>query len=380
MDFSFTEEQQMLRDTTRRFIAERLNFSARQNNRALADGFSRAAWAELGELGLLALNVPEAEGGMNAGPIENMLICNAIGEGLVLEPYLSSAVIATRAIATLAAAEQRAEWLPKLASGEMIAALAHDEPGTRFDAAAIATSAVREGAGWSISGRKSLVYHAPVADLLLVSARVHGDPADALALFAIPRKSTGLILHTCATIDSQRAADIALDACRVPLDARIGNDINTGLQEVLDFGLAAFCAEAFGSLDSILKATIEYSRNRVQFGVPIGSFQALQHRMADMLMHVEQARSMSYLATSVCNDPDASRRRAALSAAKTLIGQAARFVGQQAVQLHGGMGMTDEMSVSHYFKRLLAFELRMGSSDQHLDEYRRTSCKQGVDQ
>lgn len=371
MDFSFTEEQQMLLDTTRRFIAERCGFDARQHNRSSADGYSTAAWHELGEMGLLALNVPEADGGMGASAIDNMLVGNAIGEGLLLEPYLSSAVIATRAIATLATAEQRSTWLPRLASGALIAVLAHDEAGSRFDPDRIETMAVRVGDSWMLNGRKTMVYHAPAAGLLLVSARVGTEPADALALFAIEAGTAGLILHGRATIDSQRAADVVLENVLIPDGARIGGDVREGLQAVLDFGLAALCAEAFGALDRILKATIEYSRSRVQFGVPIGSFQALQHRMADMLMHVEQARSMAYLAASVCADADAGKRRAALSAAKVLINQAARFVGQQAVQLHGGMGMTDELIVSHYFKRLLAFELRMGSTDLHLDQYRR---------
>jgi alkylation response protein AidB-like acyl-CoA dehydrogenase len=369
MDFSFTEEQQMLLDTTRRFIAERCGFEARQHSRKSAQGFSREAWAQLGEIGLLALNVPEAEGGMDAGAVENMLVCNAVGEGLLLEPYLSSAVIATRAIATLASASQRSEWLPRLASGELIAVLAHDEAASRFDPKAIETIATRDGDAWRISGLKTMVYHAPSAGLLLVTARIAGEPAP--GLFAVAADAAGVTLRARATVDSQRAADVDLDNVHAAASARIGGDVAEGLQAVLDFGLAALCAEAFGALDRIIKATIEYSRSRVQFGVPIGSFQALQHRMADMLMHVEQARSMSYLAASVCTDPDAGKRRAALSAAKTLIGQAARFVGQQAVQLHGGMGMTDEMIVSHYFKRLLAFELRMGSTDLHLDIYRR---------
>jgi alkylation response protein AidB-like acyl-CoA dehydrogenase len=368
MDFSFTEEQQMLLDTTRRFIAERCGFEARQHSRGSADGFSHEAWTQLGDIGLLSLNVPEADGGMEAGAIENMLVCNAVGEGLLLEPYVSSAVIATRAIATLASTAQRSEWLPRLASGELIAVLAHDEAASRFDPAAIETTATRDGDAWRISGRKTMVYHAPVAGLLLVSARVAGEPAP--GLFAVAANASGLTRHCRATVDSQRAADIVLEDVCIAAGHRIGVDVGDGLQAVLDFGLAALCAEAFGALDRIIKATIEYSRSRVQFGVPIGSFQALQHRMADMLMHVEQARSMSYLAASVCTDPDARKRRAALSAAKALIGQAARFVGQQAVQLHGGMGMTDEMIVSHYFKRLLAFELRMGSTDLHLDLYR----------
>jgi len=371
MDFSYTEEQQMLLDTTRRLIAERCGFETRQRNRQSPEGYSREAWQSFAEIGLLALNVPEADGGMGGGPIETMLVCNAIGEGLLLEPYLSSAVIATQAIARLGSPAQRARWLPQLADGSLIAVLAHDEAGTHHQPMNVLASATRSADGWRLQGRKTLVHHAAAAGLILVSARIAGGAGDELGVFAIAAGSTGLGLQHCATVDSQRAADIELDALIVPDSARLGGDARASLQATLDHALAALCADAFGALGRILAATIEYSRSRVQFGVPIGSFQALQHRMADMLMQVEQARSMSYLAASACDDPDPARRSALLSAAKALIGQAARFVGQQAVQLHGGMGMTDELPVSHYFKRLLAFELRMGSTDLHLERYRR---------
>jgi alkylation response protein AidB-like acyl-CoA dehydrogenase len=366
MDFSFNDEQQMLLDSTRRFIAERYGFEYRHHVRASADGWSSGVWNQLGELGLLAINIPEAEGGIGAGPIGTMLVSNAIGEGLLLEPFLSSAVLATHALVQLGSAQQRGDWLPALASGESIAVLAHDEASTRFDVMHIETRAVQSGDGWQIIGRKSLVYHAPAANLLLVSARV----GEEIGLFAVSADAAGVMLSPHTTVDEQRAADIVLDNVTVAANARLGQDVREGLQLALDQGLAALCAEAFGAMDRILAATIEYSRSRVQFGVPIGSFQALQHRMAEMLMHLEQARSMSYLATMRCDDPDPVVRRTALSAAKVLMGQAARYIGQQAVQLHGGMGMTDELDVSHYFKRLLAFELRCGMADEHLAIYR----------
>ena len=367
MDFSFNDEQQMLLDSTRRFIAERYGFEQRNKVRASAEGWSREVWAQLADLGLLAINIPEDEGGIGAGPVGTMLVGNTIGEGMLLEPFLSSAVVATQAIVQLASPRQRSEWLPALASGESIAVLAHDEVATRFEPMDIGTRAVAEGDGWRISGRKSLVYHAPAANLLLVSAKV----GEELGLFAVPADAAGLSLRTCTTVDEQRAAEVTLDKVHVMAEARLGGDVREGLQAVLDYGLAALCAEAFGAMDRILAATISYSRSRVQFGAPIGSFQALQHRMAEMLMHLEQARSMSYLATSRCADPDPVARHAALSAAKALMGQAARYIGQQAVQLHGGMGMTDELDVSHYFKRLLAFELRSGTTDLHLEQFRR---------
>lgn len=367
MDFSFTDEQQMLLDTTRRFIAERYSFEHRNQVRASADGWSREVWTQLAELGLLAINIPEEEGGIGAGPVGTLLVGNAIGEGMLLEPFWSSAVVATQAIVALGSAEQKSKWLPQLAGGETIAVLAHDEASTRFDAMAIETRATPRGQGWELSGQKSAVYHAPAADLLLVSARV----GEEWAVFAVPADAAGVGVSAYATVDEQRAADLVFEKVALAADSRLGGDARQSLQAVLDYGLAALCAEAFGAMDRILAATISYSRSRVQFGAPIGSFQALQHRMAEMLMHLEQARSMSYLAASRCTDPDPVSRATAMSAAKTLMGQAARYIGQQAVQLHGGMGMTDELDVSHYFKRLLAFELRCGTTDQHLENYRR---------
>ena len=367
MDFAYSEEQQMLLDTTRRYVAERYGFEHRRQVLGSAPGWSREAWTQLGELGLLAINIPEEEGGIGAGPVGTMLVGNAIGEGLLLEPFLSSAVVATHAIVGLGSPAQRDLWLPSLASGETIAVLAHAEPGMGLGSQVPQTTASRSGEGWLLHGAKSLAYHAPVADLLLVSARVDG----ASGLFAVAANAEGVGLAPCLTVDGQVAAEMCLDQVLVDGDARLGGDASAGVEAALDYGLAALCAEAFGAMDRILAATIEYSRSRTQFGVSIGSFQALQHRMAEMLMHLEQARSMSYLATSQCLNPDVAERHASLSAAKALMGQAARYIGQQAVQLHGGMGMTDELDVSHYFKRLLAFELRCGSTAEHLERYSR---------
>ena len=368
MDFAFTDEQQMLADTTRRFIAQRYGFEQRQKIRDSAHGWSRDIWNQLAELGLLSLNVPEDDGGIGAGPIGTLLIGNAIGEGLLLEPFLASAVVATQAIVELGSDAQREQWLGKLAAGEMIAVLAHAEAGAGDDPIAVQTRAVKDGNGWRLDGQKALTYLAPAADVLLVSARTDDG---SLGLFVVPAASAGVGLEHCLTVDDQRAASITLKGVMVDADARLGGDAAPALQNVLDIELAALCAEAFGALDKLLAATIEYSRSRVQFGAPIGSNQALQHRMAEMLMHLEQARSMSYLAAARCTEPDLAVRRAELSAAKALMGQAARYIGQNAVQLHGGMGMTDELIVSHYFKRLLAFELRGGTTDQHLQWYAR---------
>ncbi len=311
MDFSFSDEQQMLLDTTRRFIGERYDFEYRNKVRTSADGWSRETWAQLADLGLLALNIPEDDNGIGAGPVGIMLVSNAIGEGMLLEPFLSSAVVATQAIVELGSPSQRQKWLPAMATGELIAVLAHDEAGARDDAMQVQTQAVAKGEGWQLNGRKSLVYHATAANLILVSAFT---PDGQLGLFAVPADSSGLQLLACVSVDDQRAADIVLENVRVGADARLGGDAMAALQIVLDYGLAALCAEAFGAMNKVLAATIEYSRSRVQFGAPIGSFQALQHRMAEMLIHLEQARSMSYLASTHCNDPDPLARGAALSA------------------------------------------------------------------
>ena len=367
MDFSFNDEQQMLLDTTQRFLASEYSFEQRHKLLESDQGWSREIWKQLAELGLLAVDIPENDGGIGAGPVGVMLVSQAVGHSLLLEPFLSSAIVATQAIVAIGSDAQRAHWLPTLASGDLIAVLAHDEARAAIDLSKITTRATRSDAGWILSGRKSVVYHAPMADLYLVSARVDDR---SLGLFAVAADAAGVTRHELRTVDGQRAADLSFDNVLIEADARLGKDVGESLAAIIDGGVAALCAEAFGVLDRVLKATIEYSRSRKQFGMPIGSFQALQHRMADMLIHLEQARSMMYLATERCSDTDAVARGAAISGAKALIGQAARFVGQQAVQLHGGMGMTDELDVSHCFKRLLAFELRMGTTDEHLERYR----------
>jgi alkylation response protein AidB-like acyl-CoA dehydrogenase len=369
MDFHFTEEQQMLADTTRRFIAKDYSFETRnQIRKASAHGSSREVWQGLADIGLLALNVPEEHGGMGGNAIDTMLVMNAMGEGLVLEPYLASAVLATHALTLLGDEKQRGAMLPALAAGETIAVLAHDEPGTRFDRMAVATTATAKDGGYVLNGHKSVVPHAASADVLFVTARTDGG---ALGVFAVPRDAEGLWHLPFNTVDGASASEVRLDRVKLPAEARLGGtaDATAKIAEVLDFGLAALCAEAVGALDKLLAATVEYTRTRKQFGVPIAKFQALQHRMADMVLHIEQARSMSYLAAVRASEPDAALRTKSLSAAKVVIGQACRYVGQQAVQLHGGMGVTDELDVSHYFKRLMAIELQFGSTDAHLEAY-----------
>ncbi len=370
MDFSFSDEQQMLLDSTRRLLTD--NYSVQQRRQIISspEGYSRSIWRQFSELGLLGLNIPAEEGGLEGGAISTLLVCVAMGEALIVEPYMSSAVMATRAIAKLSSSAQRSEWLPRLNSGTVIAVLAHDQTnGAAAQAVFDDTVAARSQNAWRLQGRKAIVYHAPLADVLLISAKLDAASGTGTGLFAVPRDAPGLRLEAFTTVDGQRAADIVLENVEVPDHARIGGDVSATLPMVLDYGAAALCSEAIGVLDKLFSMTVEYCRARVQFGQPIGRFQALQHRMAEMLMHLEQARSMAYLAAFWCESEEASRRAAVLSGAKVIIGRAARFVGQQAIQLHGGMGMTDELMVGHYFKRLLAFEVRFGSTESHLQEY-----------
>jgi alkylation response protein AidB-like acyl-CoA dehydrogenase len=373
MDFTFSEEQQMLQETTRRFIAKDYSFETRRRiKEKSAHGFSPEVWQGFADLGLLALNVPEADGGLGGNPIDTMLVMAAMGEGLVLEPFLASAVIATKTVSMLGDEVQRAAMLPSMAAGELIAVLAHDEPATRFDWQAVETRASLVGDGYELTGHKSVITHGASANMLLVTARLAEPGATGpLAVFAVPHDAPGLRQISYTTLDGVRASDLWLDQVSVPAGALLNaaSDTEACIGEILDVGLAALCAEAIGALDRILAATVEYARNRKQFGVAIGKFQALQHRMADMVLHIEQARSMSYLAAVRCQDSDPAVRRRAMSAAKVVIGQACRFVGQQAVQLHGGMGVTDELDVSHYFKRLMAIELQFGSTDHHLEVF-----------
>ena len=373
MNFEFSDEQRQLHDSVERYLAEQYSFDKFRAINASQAGWDKAAWAGLAELGVLALNVPAAQGGLGFGPLETLAMMGACGRSLLLEPLLSSAVIATAALRAYAADAQAQGLLTRMAGGQAIAVLAHFEKDSRFETQWVSTRAVRSEAGYRLDGHKAVVMHAAAADTLLISARTAGDAGDAVGvtLFRVPRDAPGLTLDSYATIDGQRAADVYLKGVEVPAAGRLSAEgaALAAIEAALDIGLAALCAEAVGVMQALLDATVTYVQNRQQFGVPIGRFQALQHRIADMLIHLEQARSMSYLAALRCADENVSERRRALSAAKAVIGQACRFVGQQAVQLHGGMGMTDELIVSHWFKRLTAAELMFGDSDAHLQRY-----------
>jgi alkylation response protein AidB-like acyl-CoA dehydrogenase len=374
MDFGFTPEQRQLEETVVRFIARDYGFEKRRAIKATPTGWSREVWQQLADLGLLALNVPEDHGGLNGDPVDTLLVMNALAAGLLLEPYLSSAVIATRLITELASPTQQSTLLPALAAGDKIAVLAHFEPASRYAVEHVYTRAAVSGDGYVLQGHKAVVQDADAADFLLVSARIGDADADDVhgsSLFLVPRETPGVRLRVYPTLDGRRAAEVLLDSVYLPATARMGmaGSAAPAIERALDVGLAALCAEAVGVMKALLDATVEYLKTRQQFGQPIGRFQALQHRCADMLIAYEQAKSMSYLAALRCTVADPIERRRALSAAKVTIGQASRLIGQQAVQLHGGMGMTDELKVSHWFKRLIVIELSLGDTDSHLQRY-----------
>jgi alkylation response protein AidB-like acyl-CoA dehydrogenase len=353
-----------------RFFAEQYGFEARRKILESREGWSRETWSKLAELGLLSLQVPEEQGGIAPAVVETLLTATATGTAMLLEPWVSSGIIATVLIRELGSAQQREEMLAPMAAGERIAVPAHFEPAARYDLRRVATSARRHGGAWELKGRKSVVLHAPAADVLLVSARTSG-PADetaGISLFAVPREGRGVALSQYRTLDGMCAADVELADAPGTLIGAEGTAYD-GLATAFDQGLAARCAEAVGALQTTLDATVEYTKTRQQFGVPIARFQALQHRMADMLIHVEQARSMSYLAAMRAAEPPGRERRRALAGAKVAVGNACRFVGQQAVQLHGGMGVTDEIAISHLFRRLTALEMALGDTAHHLEQF-----------
>jgi alkylation response protein AidB-like acyl-CoA dehydrogenase len=372
MHFNFTDEQQLLADTVQRFVREQYSFEARRAILKSKDGWSRDIWQQLAGLGLTALNVPEEHGGLNAGPVDTMLVMNALGQGLLLEPYLSAAVV-TPALLTRLQGAVATELLPATGAGERIVIVAHQEPKTRGELNVVNVRAEKSGDDYVLDGVKSVIAHGGAADDLLITARTSGktDDMNGISVFRVDPKAKGVTVNSYSTIDGQHAADITLAKTRVPTANLVGPEgkAYAAIEAAHQIGISAICAEAVGIMKAVNAATLDYTKNRKQFGQPISRFQVLQHRMADMFIQSETAISMSYLAAIKCVDPDPLERRRALSAAKVMIGQAGRFVGQQAIQLHGGMGMTDELIVSHYFKRLTSIDLTFGDADFHTQQF-----------
>jgi alkylation response protein AidB-like acyl-CoA dehydrogenase len=369
MDFNLTPEQQQFADAVRRWIDKDYTFEQRRATIRSESGASDAAWTAMAELGLTALPVPEAQGGFNGSAIDMLVVMQELGRGLVVEPYFST-MLAARFL-TLAGGHD--DLLAQIAGGALKMACALNEKQARHDLFDIATGARALGDGYVLNGVKTVVIHGAQADRLIVSARSSGSPRDAagISLFVVPADAKGLSRTDYRTIDGQRAADIVFVDVPVPASAVVGRAGEgwTILDSAADYGAALLCAEAVGAMDALQAQTLEYLKTRQQFGVPIGKFQVLQHRMAEMFMQLEQARSMATLAAVKVDSSDAQERRRMVSAAKARVGQALKFVGQQAIQLHGGMGVTDEMPAAHLFKRLAMIELTLGDTDHHLARF-----------
>jgi len=372
VDFSFTEEQTLLRNMVQSFVQDNYDFDARMKIVRSEDGMSREIWQQFAELGLLAAPFSEDLGGLDGGPIETMVIMEELGRGLVVEPYLPTVVLCGGILNRHASKGQQETHLPSLIAGESIWALAFSEPQSRFNLADIVTSAKAEGDGYVLNGAKAVVLGGPWADKLIVSARVSGDQRDrdGVSLFIVDKSANGVSTQDYPTVDGGRASEITFENVAVGADALIGEAGNglDILEEAIDFGIGALSAEAIGHMKQLNDATVEYCKTRKQFGVAIGSFQVLQHRMVDMFMEYEQSVSMTYMVNMKLSE-DASARAKAASGAKVQIGKSGRFVGQQAVQLHGGMGMTEELNVGHYFKRLTMIDTQFGNVDHHLKRF-----------
>ncbi|MCH8684525.1 acyl-CoA dehydrogenase family protein [Pedomonas mirosovicensis] len=372
MDFNFTEEQAMLREQISRFLADRYDFEQRRRAVASPEGWRPDIWqAFAGELGLLGAAFPESLGGYGGGPVETMIVMEEFGKALVVEPYLGTVVIGGGFLKH-SGWPQAKDLVAKIISGEARIAFAHAEPQGCFDTRFVATTARRRGETYVLDGHKAVVIGAPWATHLIVTARTASAPGEAegLSVFLVEKNAPGITTTDYPTVDGLRASEIRFDAVEVPTGCLLGEEGRALplIEQVIDEATAAACAEAVGCMQKLHEGTLDYARERRQFGTPIGKFQALQHRMVDMFIALEQSVSMSYMATMMLGAPATERARA-VSAAKAFISRSAKFVGQSAIQIHGGMGMTDELAIGHYFKRATMIEGLFGTADHHLRRY-----------
>ncbi len=371
MDFSLSEIQSMLADSVEKFVTKDYNFESRQKYAASDTGYSAEIWQIFCDLGWTAIPFADNDGGLDGGPIETMILMQQFGRGLVVEPYLANIVLAGGILRRVANEAQKANWLLPLISGELQAALAFVEPQSRYELGNIASTATPDDDGWIINGRKGVVLNGGNADLLVIPARTAGDTTaeDGISLFAVDASTAGVSRRVYPTVDGHQAAEIKLDEVRVDATALLGvaGQGFAPLVSTIDEATLAICAEAVGIMQVLTDKTVEYAKNRVQFGVPIGTFQALQHRMVDMLTASELSYSLLLWATMASADQTMDAKRA-ISAIKYQIGTAGTLVGQEAVQLHGGMGISWELDIGHYFKRLTAISQIFGSADWHLDK------------
>lgn len=371
MDFSFSEEQTLLRNTIQSFIQDNYDFDKRREIIQSEDGMSKDNWKQLADLGLLGVPFSENDGGLEFGSVETMIVAEEFGKGLVVEPYIQT-VVTCGGFLRRASEAQRQEHLPSLISGDEIWAFAYAEPQGRFNLADIKVSASKSGDDYTLNGDKCVVSGAPWAQKLVVSARTSGNQSDkeGISLFIVDKASDGVSTRDYKTVDGSMASEVSFENVKLSSSSLIGEEGNAYalIELVADETIAALCAEAIGAMSVLNETTVEYCKTRKQFGQPIGKFQVLQHRMVDMFMQYEQSVSMTYMVNLKLEEGDVERSKAA-SGAKVQICNASKFIGQSAVQLHGGMGMTDELNVGHYFKRLSMIETQLGNADHHLKKY-----------
>ena len=373
MDFTLTETQRMLAETTDRLVRERYGFEDRKKIIAGPDGFSRPMWATFAELGLTGLGIAEEHDGLGGSLGDIAVVAETFGRALVVEPFMPTMVLGAGTLGFAGSDAQRADILPRVVTGAMFLALAHGEPKSRYTLCHVETRAAADGGDHLLTGAKAVVLGGDAADYFLVSARTDGATTDqhGISLFLVPRDAAGLTIRSYPNIDGTRAADLSLDRVRVPASARIGQ-LGQGLPIVthaIERAIAYLCAEAVGAMQALNALTLDYLKTRTQFGVPIGSFQVLQHRMVDMEVALEQARSMAILACDRADDQHPRERTRAVSAAKVQIGRSGRLIGQSSVQMHGGIGITDEYAGGHYFKRLTLIDRTFGDADHHLTRF-----------
>ena len=371
MDFELSDEQRLLRDSVERLLRDQYDFEARRKYAQEPHGFSAKLWQQYAELGLLALPFEEKYGGIEGRPVDTMIVMEAFGRALTLEPYLATVVLTGSLLRLGGNERQRDLLLPKIGGGELLLAFAHAERQARYNLADVATTARQDGEHYLMDGAKTLVLHGDSADRFIVSARLSGKQQDkaGLGLFLVDASAQGLSRRGYATNDGQRAAEVTLAGVRVSAADAIGEPGNAYplIEQVADVAIAALCAEAVGAMTAMHDLTVGYLKERKQFGVPLGKFQVLTHRAAEMLIAFEQARSMAMLAAMTADEEDAEERRKAISAAKVQVANSSRIVGQQAIQLHGGIGMTMEYKVGHYFKRVTTIEKLFGDATHHLN-------------
>jgi pimeloyl-CoA dehydrogenase small subunit len=368
MDFDLSEDQRLLKDSVDRLVADQYQFEQRKKYMREPSGYSATMWDQITEMGLLGLPFEETLGGFGGGAVETAIVMDAFGRGLVLEPYFATVILGGGLLRRTAPASVLGALAPKVAAGKLKLAFAHVERHSRYDLADVSTLARKDGGGYILDGGKSVVIHGDTADKIFVTARLSGDRRrrDGIGLFLIDPSGPGVARRGYPTQDGLRAAELTLTNARVGADDLLSDNALPLVEHVVDEAIAALCAEAVGAMQSMQDLTLEYLKTRKQFGRPIGSFQVLQHRSVDMLVAVEQARSMAMFAAVMAAEENPIERRKAISAAKVQIGRSGRHVGQEAIQLHGGIGMTNEYAVGHYFKRVTMIDQLYGDADTHL--------------